>query len=311
VNQCGRGLSTPTGDFNQSFRGGRGDEVFPPFVCATVISMILAVSAFALSPDELKRVGFDQHVGQQISRDLIFRDATGQLVSLGDYLEKKPTLLVLGYYHCPMLCTLINDGLIQSLQELRGDIGKEFNVVNVSIDPNENPSAAAAKKKEYLTRYGRPGAADGWSFLTGDRGAIAQLANETGFRFVYDPVSHEYAHPSGFILLMPGGEISRYFFGVNFNPKELREAIIAASHGERGSVITQLILLCYHYNPITGKYGALIMNVLRACGVATVLVVGVLIFFLVGRDRRARRSVEALVPAAFEKSPSNGPAVRP
>ncbi len=224
-----------------------------------------------LSPEELKRIGYDQHIGQQISRNLTFQDSSNRTFAVGDLLNPKPTLLVLGYYHCPMLCTLINDGLIEALQELRFNVGRDFNVINLSIDPHENPAVAAAKKKEYLKRYGRPGAAEGWHFLTGDEAAIAQLAKEAGFRFKWDPVSNEYGHPSGFLVLTPEGKISRYFFGVNFDPKELRSAMIAAQDRQRGSVIKELVLLCSHYNPITGKYGAPVLNVLRALSVAMVL----------------------------------------
>lgn len=242
------------------------------FFGLTVVVLLAALAPLeAISPNDLNRIGYDQHIGQQISRDLRFQDSEKRTVAIGDLLNMKPTLLVPGYYHCPMLCTLINDGLIESLQELRGDVGKDFNVINVSIDPNETPGVAAAKKHEYLKRYGRPGAANGWHFLTGDKQTIAQLANEAGFRFAYDPGSHEYAHPSGFLVLTPDGKISRYFFGVNYDAKELRNAIITASKGRSGSVMTQLILLCYHYNPITGKYGALVLKVLRGLSIATVL----------------------------------------
>jgi protein SCO1/2 len=241
-------------------------------LCLLLFVLIaFSAPALAISPNDLSRIGYDQHIGQQISRELSFETSEKRTVTIGQLLNTKPTLLVPGYYHCPMLCTLINDGLIESLQELRFDIGKDFNVVNVSIDPNETPAVAAAKKEEYLRRYGRHGAADGWHFLTGDKQTIAQLANEAGFRFEYDPGSHEYAHPSGFLVLTPDGRVSRYFFGVNYNAKELRSALIAASKGQRGSVITQLILLCYHYNPITGRYGALVLNVLRGFSIVTVL----------------------------------------
>ena len=251
----------------------------------TIVSMLgLATIAEGLSPDELKRIGYDQHIGQAISPALIFQESNKRDVALGDLFNTKPTLLVLGYYHCPMLCTLINDGLIESLQELRFDVGRDFNVINVSIDPNETPAVAAAKKVEYLKRYGRPGAAEGWHFLTGNEQAIAQLANEAGFRFQYDPASREYAHPSGFIVLTPSGKISRYFFGVNFDPKELRSAIVAASQSQSGSVIKDLILLCSHYNPITGKYGALVLNVVRGLSVATVLLLGGWIFSMSRRQ---------------------------
>lgn len=225
----------------------------------------------SLTEADLKKVGFDQHIGQQISRNLVFQDAQKQRVTMGELFNNKPTLLVLGYYHCPMLCTLINDGMIESLQELRLNIGRDFNVINVSIDPTETPEVAAAKKKEYLRRYGRPGAEERWFFLTGAKEEIAQLTNEAGFRYRYDSETHEYAHPSGFIVLTPEGEISRYFFGVNFEPKEVRSAIIAASKSERGSVIHELVLLCCRYNPITGKYGTAILYVMRAAGLGTVL----------------------------------------
>ncbi|CAN5609189.1 SCO family protein [soil metagenome] len=246
--------------------------------------VLAQVATAELSPEALKRIGSDQHIGQTISRGLIFQESDGRTVALGDLFNTKPTLLVLGYYHCPMLCTLINDGLIASLQELRFDVGRDFNVINVSIDPHETPAVAAAKKVKYLKRYGRPGAAAGWHFLTGEAQTIAQLANETGFRFQYDPATNEYAHPSGFIVLTPAGKVSRYFFGVNFDPKELRSAIIAASNGQKGSIVQELVLLCSHYNPITGKYGALVLNVLRALGVVTVLLMAWWIFAMCRRE---------------------------
>jgi protein SCO1/2 len=241
-------------------------------------------SVKGLTPEDLKRVRYDQHIGQQISAGLMFRDSENRAVSIGDLRNAKPTLLVLGYYHCPMLCTLINDGLIESLQELHFNVGRDFNVVELSIDANETPEVAAAKKKEYLRRYGRPGAAAGWHFLTGDKQTIAQLADEAGFRFIYDPETHEYAHPSGFLVLTPDGKISRYFFGVNFNPKTLRSAIIAASNGEKGSIITELVLLCCRYNPITGKYGTLILTVLRVFGVGTVVALAGWIIWMARRE---------------------------
>jgi protein SCO1/2 len=251
-----------------------------------IIGLLCPTSAvFAgLSQDELKRVGYDQHIGQQISRDVTFEDSTGRSVAIANLLNTKPTLLVLGYYHCPMLCTIINDGLIEALQELHLNIGRDFNVINLSIDPNETREMAAAKKVEYLRRYGRPDAENGWHFLTGEKTAIAQLANEAGFRFQYDPASREYAHPSGFIVLTPSGKISRYFFGVNFEPKELRSALIAASKSQNGSVIKELILLCSHYNPITGKYGAIVLNLVRGLSVLTVLLLGGWIFSIGRRE---------------------------
>jgi len=236
-------------------------------------SLVMHASAETLTPNDLKRIGYDQHIGQRISPNLTFQESNQRTITIGDLRNTKPTLLVLGYYHCPMLCTLINDGLIETLQELRFNIGRDFNVINISVDPHETPTVAAAKKKDYLKRYGRPGAGKGWHFLTGNEETIAQLTKEAGFRFKLDPVSNEYAHPSGFIVLTPNGKISRYFFGVNFDPKELRSAIGAASNGQSGSVVRELVLLCSHYNPITGKYGAVVLNGLRVMSIATVLLI--------------------------------------
>jgi protein SCO1/2 len=244
------------------------------FFVLLALSSTQTLFARGLSPADLKRVGYDQHIGQPISPGLTFQESDKRTVTMGDLFNSKPTLLVLGYYQCPMLCTLINDGMIEALQELRFNVGRDFNVINVSIDPRETPELAASKKKEYLTRYGRPGAAKGWHFLTGKEQSIAQLADEAGFRYKYDAEAHQYAHPSGFLVLTPDGKISRYFFGVNFEPAKLRSAIIAASNGKEGSVIQELVLLCCRYNPITGKYGALILNVLRGAGIGTVLLLG-------------------------------------
>jgi len=252
----------------------------------------LPLTQAELSKADMKRVGYDQHIGQPISRGLVFQESDKRVVGLGDLFNSKPTLLVLGYYHCPMLCTLINDGMIEALQELRFNVGRDFNVINISVDPNETPEVAAVKKREYLKRYGRPGAETGWHFLTGNRESIAQVTNEAGFRFQYDPDTHEYAHPSGFVVLTPEGRVSRYFFGVNFEPREVRSAIIAASKGQSGSVIKELILLCCRYNPITGKYGALVLTVLRIAGLATVLLLGWWIARLCRRDVRSESSLE-------------------
>src|ERR1043165_4052833 len=164
-------------------------------ICLAIVAFPLAqASARALTADDLKRIGYDQHIGQPLARHLTFEDSDKRTVALGDLLNHKPTLLVLGYYHCPMLCSLINDGLIEALQELRFNVGRDFNIINVSIDPHETPAVAAVKKKEYLKRYARPGADGAWHFLTGTEQTIAQLAEEAGFRFKFDPVSNEYAH---------------------------------------------------------------------------------------------------------------------
>ena len=242
---------------------------FPLLIIIVAYGFVRA-AAGELSESDLRRVGYDQHLGMQVDPGLVFQESTGRQSALRDFFNAKPTLLVLGYYRCPMLCTLINDGLIESLQELRLQVGRDFNINNVSIDPGETTEIARARKREYLKRYGRPGAEPGWHFLTGNAGAIGQLANECGFRFQRDSESREFAHPSGFVVLTPEGRISRYFFGVNFDPRELQSAIIASSRGEGGSLIKDLVLLCCRYNPITGRYGNVILIVLRVLGVSTV-----------------------------------------
>ncbi|HEX4652612.1 MAG TPA: SCO family protein [Candidatus Udaeobacter sp.] len=251
--------------------------------------LLLMREMSALTPQDLRQITFDQNVNQQISRDLSFRDSDGTTFQVGTHFGKRPTLLVLGYYHCPMLCTLINNGLIEALQELRLDVGKDFDVINISVDPHETPALAAAKKAEYLKRYGRSNAENGWHFLTGDKTSIEEIAREAGFHFAYDPASGEYAHPSGAIVLTPQGKISRYFLGINISPGELRQAILAAATDQTGSVIQRLVLLCYHYNPITGKYGGVIMLLLRASGIATVLaVIACVVFMSTRRPASAR-----------------------
>jgi protein SCO1/2 len=256
-----------------------------------------ASSLFALTPGDLSRVKFEQHPGQQISSDLVFRDEEGRALKLGQLFGNRPVILVPGYYRCPMLCTMINDGLINALQNLRAAVGTDFDVVEVSIDPDETPAAAADRKKLYLRRYGRSGAAAGWHCLVGDAKAIRELTDEVGFRYMYDPEIKQYAHPSGVVVLTPDGKISRYVFGVTFNSTELRDALAAAKEGKSGSVLSQIFLLCYHYNPITGKYGALILSVLRIASVGTLISLILFVAWMLGRDRRARRLISAQLPS--------------
>ncbi len=238
----------------------------------------------ALTPGDLSRVTFEQHPGVQISPNLVFRDQNDQSFRLGDHFAKQPTILVLGYYHCPMLCSLVNDGLIHALQELPLNAGRDFQVIDVSIDSAETAKAAAQKKSEYLRQYGRAGAADGWHFLIGDERSIAQLADQVGFRYVYDPQIRQYAHPNGVIVLTPKGKISRYVFGVRLDAKELRDALVAAREEKSSSTISQLFLLCYHYNPITGRYGGLILAILRVASLGFVATIAWWVFSMARRS---------------------------
>jgi protein SCO1/2 len=246
----------------------------------------LAASISALTPGDLSRVRFEQYPGRQISRDLVFHDESGRALKLGELFGKQPLILVLGYYRCPMLCTMINDGLINALENLRSSVGSDFQVVNLSIDPNETSTSAAEKKALYVRRYGRSGSAEGWHCLVGDEKSIAQLAGEVGYRYAYDPQTKQYAHPSGVVVLTPEGKISRYVFGAAFNSTELRDALAAARKGKSGSVFSEIFLLCYHYNPITGKYGHLILSILRVASIGFVALIGWWVFLMASRSTK-------------------------
>jgi protein SCO1 len=240
------------------------------FAFATLLDLRV-LGAETLSDSTLASLTFDQKLNAQVPSNLRFRDETGKPVRLEEFLSQKPIILVMGYYQCPMLCTLVLNGMVESLEDLKWTIGKEFDVINVSINPAETAALAAAKKRSYLKRYGRAGAAQGWHFLTGDSGAIQQLASAVGFHYAYDEASRQYAHPSGLVILTPQGKVAGYLFGVTYRPKDLFQALEQASQSRVSSPIRNLILLCFHYNPITGRYGPTIMLTVRILAVATVL----------------------------------------
>ena len=256
---CGKGHETRAiGPASNSTIEPRGITWSRP-ACWGLVLILLAVGvqspghAQALSDAALARISFEQKLNAQVSLDLPFRDESGQAVRLGDYFGRKPVILVLGYYQCPMLCTLVANGMIESLEDVKWSIGHEFDVVHVSIDPRETPELAAAKKRNYLKRYGRSGAAQGWHFLTGQDAAIKRLADEVGFQYAYDAPSHQYAHASGLIILTPQGKVARYLFGVTYSPADLFQALAVASANKVGSPVQRLILLCFHYNPIRSR----------------------------------------------------------
>jgi protein SCO1 len=225
-------------------------------------------------PPGLKNVGIEQNLNEQIPPGLAFRDETGKAVTLGDFFGKKPMILNLVYYQCPMLCGEVLTGLESALRVLKFDVGKEFDVLTVSFDPKETPEMASAKKTEYLKRYGRSGAADGWHFLTGPAGSIDALTKAAGFQYQYDPRSGQFAHATAIMVLTPEGKIAQYYYGVEYAPKDLRLGLIQASENKIGTVVDQVLLYCYHYDPDTGKYGAIISRVLQLAAGATVLILG-------------------------------------
>jgi len=241
-------------------------------------------------PPYLQNVGIEQRLDNQVPADLAFVDDSGRPVKLGDYFGKKPLILNLVYYNCTMLCGEVLAGLSGAMRLVKFDVGNQFDVVTVSFDPRETPAMAAAKKADYVKRYGRPGAAAGWHFLTGPAESINALTKAVGFQYQYDAARNQYAHATAIMVLTPQGRISRYFYGVDFAPKDLRMGLVEASQGKIGNPIDQVLLYCYHYDPATGKYGAVVSNMLKVGGGLTILLLGGLLLILFRLERIAPRS---------------------
>jgi len=258
------------------------------FVPAQMNNGIMAPPA-KTRPPRLENVGIEQHLDAQVPPDLTFRDETGKTVKLGDYFGRKPLILNLVYYNCTMLCGEALAGLASAMRLVKFDVGNQFDVITVSFDPRETPEMAAAKKKDYVGRYGRANAAAGWHFLTGQPEAINALTKAVGFQYQYDDRSNQYAHATAIMVLTPQGRISRYFYGVDFPPKDLRMGLVEASQGNIGNAVDAVLLYCYHYNPETGKYGAMVANILRLAAGATILLLGGLILVLWRLDRSVTR----------------------
>jgi protein SCO1/2 len=235
----------------------------------------------------LKQVEIEQKLGAQVPLDAVFRDESGREVQLGEFFrEGKPVVLTLVYYECPMLCNQVLNGMTGALMALRFTAGKEYNVVTVSFDPRETPELAARKKETYLKRYGREGAGEGWRFLTGDKASIDRLAGAVGFQYVWDERSKQFAHASAIMVATPAGKLSHYFYGIEYAPKDLRLGLVEASEGKIGSPVDELLLYCFHYDPTTGSYGPVVMNIVRLAGVATILAIVALLLVLRRYGRR-------------------------
>ncbi len=239
-------------------------------------------------PSILGKIDFQQRLNQQIPLDLFFRDDTGKQVQLGDYFGKRPVVLQLVYYQCPMLCTLALNGTLRAFRASSFTAGREFEAVTVSINPEETPALAGAKKAVYLGKYGRPAAANGWHFLTGQEPAIHALADAVGFQYAYDPASKQYAHTTGLLVLTPEGRVARYQYGVEYSARDLEFSIVDASHGKIGSPAEKFLLFCFHYDPAAGKYSTAVMNILRASSIAVFLALGTFIAVMVRRDQRKK-----------------------
>jgi protein SCO1/2 len=238
-------------------------------------------------PQALREIGFDQNIDQHVPLDTTFRDESGATVRLGDYFGRKPVVMVFAYYDCPMLCTQVINGLSSALGVMSLNPGKDFEIVTVSFNPRDTPATATAKKVVYLDRYRRPGANQGWHFLTGDQPQIDRLTQAAGFRYTWDAETKQYAHPSGVIVLTPDGRLAKYLFGIEYGPRDLRFAIVEASAGQVGTIADALLLYCYHYDPMTGRYGLVIMRAVRVAGAATVLAIGAFIIVMLRRERHA------------------------
>jgi protein SCO1/2 len=238
-------------------------------------------------PAVLQKVAFEQRLNEPLPLDLPFTDENGVAVKLGDYFGRKPVVLAFVYYECPMLCTQVLNGLETALRVLNESVGQEFDVVTVSFDPRETPVLASGKKKAYLDRYQRPGAEQGWHFLTGTQASIDALTKAAGFSFYWDEQTQQFAHASGIVVATPAGRLSRYFFGIDYSARDLKFALIESSREKIGSLADRLLLYCYHYDPATGNYGFLAMRAVRLGGAVTLVALFGFILVSLRRETRA------------------------
>ncbi len=244
-------------------------------------------------PPLLQKVSFDQKLGAQLPLDVKFHDEYGNPIALGQYFHQKPVILSLVYYQCPMLCTQVLNGMVSAFLPLRFSAGGEFEVVTVSFDPRETPEMAAAKKETYLKRYGRSSAYDGWHFLTGDQASIDALTEAVGFHYAFDPKLNQFAHASGIMIVTPEGKLAQYYYGIEYSPRDLRLGLIEASKNRIGTLVDQVLLYCYHYDPSTGRYGAIALRMVRIGGAATVLLLGGFIVVMLRRDSHAGKGMSS------------------
>ena len=236
-------------------------------------------------PELLQDVGLDQRLNTQLPLNLAFKDEQGRTVRLGDYFGRRPVILVLAYYECPMLCTQVLNGVASAIGVLKFSVGQEYEIVTVSFDPRDTPEKARAKKATYIERYNRPGAAAGWHFLTGSSREISALTRAVGFRYAYNASADQFAHASGIMVATPEGRLSHYFYGIEYWPRDLRLALIEAADRKIGSPVDSVVLYCFHYDPASGKYSLAVMTLVRIAGVLT-LVVGVAAIVWMRRHER-------------------------
>jgi protein SCO1/2 len=239
-----------------------------------------------VKPAMLEKVGIDQRLNAQLPLQTTFIDESGRTVQLGEYFKDKPVVLAMVYYTCPMLCNEVLNGLTSSLKMLQFSAGKEFEVVAISINPTERPTHALEKRAGYLNRYRRAGSEAGWHFLTGEEKSIKAVAEAVGFRYAWDPAIQQYAHASAIMVATPEGKLAQYFYGISYSPKDLRLGLVEASKNQIGSLVDQLLLFCYHYDPTTGKYSTAVMRLVRVAGAFTALGIGLFVVMMFRRERR-------------------------
>lgn len=283
-------LAFPVNFLRIADTGGICTVIFALVVCMHGLADIANAQVLGSSekPPVLEGISIEQKLDEQIPLDLTFTNELGETVALRDYFGEKPVILSLVYYECPMLCTMILNGLLESMVALKFDAGHEFQVVTLSFDDRETAEIAAKKKKSYLARYSRDDAESGWHFLTGEKEQIKQLAESVGFAYKFVPETGQYVHASAIMVLTPEGRLSRYFYGIEYDPNDLRLALVEASESKIGSPVDQLLLYCFHYDPTTGKYGLVIMNVIRLVGTAVVLLLVGFIIVMLRREKRAK-----------------------
>jgi len=256
------------------------------FVIAAMTLFVLPARAQQPGPPPiLREVSIAQRLNEPIPPDIIFRDEDGEAVHLGDYFGKKPIVLSLVYFDCPALCTEVLNGELRTMKAISLDLGKDFDAITVSFEPKDMPALAKAKRDVYAGQYGRPGAARNWHFLTGEQASIDALTQAAGFHYAYDSASRQYAHAAAILVLTPHGRIARYFYGVTYPARDFRLGLVEASEGKIGTPTDHALLYCYQYDPMTGKYGLIVMNVVRAAGLLTLLVLGIFMFVMFRRER--------------------------
>lgn len=264
-----------------------------------VSTLALAGAAAAQRFDPVQRfspaqdVGIDQRLGEKLPLELTFRDETGAPRKLAEFF-KKPVLLSFVYFECPMLCTEVLNEEVRVLKALSLEPGRDFEIVTVSIEPNDTPELAAKKKRNYLTDLDRPEAAPYWHFLVGEQAAITELTRAAGFRYVYDTEQKQYAHAGGVMVVGPGGVLSKYFYGIEYSPRDVRLGLVEAGDGKVGSLVDQVLMMCFHYDPATGRYTLAVMTVVRILGVLTVLAIGSFVVRQWVRDSKGAGGVRPL-----------------